>query len=79
MEGNSDRVTGCVKTLDSTVSAVCVSLTMGSCRSNKTALFKNDHTGATRSLQQKVCVCMPNLVSWRLVVLKCELFFCFVF
>lgn len=25
-----------------------------------------------------VCVCMPNLMSWRLVVLKCELFFFFL-
>lgn len=32
-EGNTDRVTGCVKSLDPTVSGVCVSPTMGSCPS----------------------------------------------
>ena len=32
-EGNTDKVTGCVKSSDPTVSSVCVSLDMGSCPS----------------------------------------------
>lgn len=33
VEGNTDRVTGCMKSLGPTVSTVCVFLTMGSCPS----------------------------------------------